>query len=178
MIEEKDINYELLKNPDDRFFKIFKYENSPDFWYKFNKLCNMMMERYLYISDEYRHMDVIKQIISGYCGGRSLNMFYELGEFQGLVGFTSLIPEYRCNLTFKIWDKSFYSKEMVRAVRKLTDFIMDTFRLVRMRTESPDPRMVKGAELLGFKYEGTEKKGFKWRGKYYDLVSLGKVREF
>ena len=177
MIENEDIDFAKLEHPDDRFFTVLKYENSPQFWYKFNKICDMMMKRYLYISDEYRTEEMIKQIVGAYVGGHSFSMFYELGEFQGLVGFTSMVPEYRCNFTFKIWDKDFYSKEMVRAIRKLTDFIMDTFRLVRMRTESPDPRMSKGARLLGFEYEGTEVKGFKWHDKYYDLVSLGKVRE-
>ena len=176
MIKEDDLDLQRLEHPDDRFFKVFRFEDSPEFYFKFNKICSMMMKRYLYISDEYRTEETIKKIVGSYISGQAFSMFYELGDFQGLVGFTSMVPEYRCNFTFKIWDKDFYSKEMVRAIRNLTDFIMDTFRLVRMRTESPDPRMSKGAQLLGFEYEGTEKKGFKWCDKYYDLVSLGKVR--
>ena len=176
MIENKDIDFEALANPDDRFFKVFKCENTPDFWLRFNKLCKMMMEKYLYISDEYRSPEIIQKIVGGYLSGTSLSLFYELGDFQGLIGFTSILPGYKCNLTFKIWDKEFYSKDMIRATSKLTDLFMDTFRLVRMRTESPDPKMVKGAKLLGFEYEGTETKGFRWDGKYHDLVGLGKVR--
>lgn len=182
MIKEFDfsaLDLEKLEHPNDDFFRVFKAENSPAFFYKLNKIESMLHDKYLYLDDEYRNPQTIHTIMTNYLSGAlsgAINLFYEMGDFQGLIGFTKVIPNYRCGMLFKIWDKKLYGKQFVRSVKQLTEFIMNEFNLVRMRVESPDVRMVKGAEMVGFKVEGEEECGFLWEKKFYKNYLLGKVR--
>lgn len=178
MIDEKDIPWERLEKPHE-LFKVFRTdeENPIEFWRKFVELTRMLKNKYLYLSDEYRDEDCIKSLLGSFLYGHPFSIFYEVGDFQGLIGFTKIRAGHRCGLLFKIWDKKIYSKELVKACRDLTDLYMDTFQLKRMAVESPDEKMVKGAKLLGFQVEGKEPLGFKWKGKFYDNYLLGKVRE-
>ena len=182
MIKEFDfstLDLDALAHPNDDFFKVFKVENSPDFFYKLNKIESMLHDKYLYLDDEYRNPQTIHTIMTNYLNGAlsgAINLFYEMGDFQGLIGFRKIIPGYKCRLFFKIWDKKLYGKNFVRAVRQLIDFIMDEFQLARISTESPDERAIKGGMLVGFKKEGEEENGFLWNGKFYKNYLLGKTR--
>ena len=180
MIKEFDfstLDLDALAHPNDDFFKVFKVENSPEFFYKIQKFAKMLQERYLYLSDEYRNPEVITAIISDYFQPKHPVILYEMGNFQGLIGFTDIMPGYKASMLFKIWDKNLYSKGMVRACKGLLEFIQDSLNLRRISTGSPDPRMVKGAKMIGFKVEGEKECGFMWDGKFYTDVLLSRIQQ-
>jgi hypothetical protein len=173
------LDLDALEHPNDDFFKVFKAENSPAFFYKLNKIESMLHDKYLYLDDEYRNPQTIHTIMTNYLNGAlsgAINLFYEMGDFQGLIGFRKVIPGYKCRLFFKIWDKKLYSRNLVRAVRQIIEFVMNEFNLVRISTESPDKRAIKGGRLAGFELEGEKENGFLWDGKFYKNYLLGKTR--
>jgi hypothetical protein len=176
MISEKDIKWDLLESPAE-CFKVFRpdKDNPIEFYKKLTRFEKMLKGKYLYLSDEYRNEITIRSLMHNYLYEVPFSIFYEIGDWQGLIGFTKIRPEHRCGLLFKIWDKKVFNKSMVRACRDLTDLFMDQFKLKRMAVESPDERMVKGAKMLGFKVEGEEPYGFKWKNKFYTNFLLGKV---
>jgi len=177
-MDKKTLDLERFEHPNDAYFTIFKPENTPQFVYKMQQLAKMLENKYLYLSDEYRDPQTISTILTNYVAPtQCVNMFYEMGDFQGLIGFTHVIPGYKSGLLFKIWDKEFFDKGLVRALRGLLDFVQDSLDLKRISVESPDPRMVKGAELIGFEVEGEEEYGFRWKGKFFKNVLLGRIQE-
>jgi hypothetical protein len=102
MIEEKDIDYQKLEHPDDRFFKVLKFENSPEFYFKINKFKRFLMEKYLYTSDEHRSESAVERGIANMFYGPHLNFYYEIGDFQGLIIFAKIIYGHKADMIFKI----------------------------------------------------------------------------
>ena len=135
------------------------------------------MEKYLYTSDEYRSKDAINLSVNKMLFGPYTNIFYEIGDFQGLIVFAHIIPEHKAELIFKIWDKDAFSKDFLRASRKLVDLVMDEFKLARVTTHSADPKMVRMAKMVGMKQEGESPQDTKWNGKLFTSYTLGLVRE-
>lgn len=173
-MDEIKIDWEKLKNPGG-IFKLF-YEDPEDpivFHKKWVDLKKMLKTKYLYLSDEYREDAIIDNIISSFfpC------VFYEMGDFQGLIGFTKIFHGNKCGLMFKIWDKKLFGHNFVKECRRLVDIFFNEWDLKRMSVESPDKDMVRLSKLAGFKVEGKEPYGFKFKGKFYTNYMLGKVRE-
>ena len=172
----KEIDWEKLKNPDP-MFKLFtptSAEPTDPFYLKVSKLQRMLMKQPLWLSDEYRSEPTIREAVHNYFSGNTFNVFYEAGDFQGLVGFKNIIPEFKCEMTFKIWDKSLWSKTLVRAGRDLTELYMKEFKLKRISSATADDRIRRMAEMIGFVVEGKQPNSFKWNNKFYPLILLGK----
>jgi RimJ/RimL family protein N-acetyltransferase len=170
----KEVNWERLKNPGG-IFKLFCQDpNDPIVfhkkWVEFKK---MLKTRHLYLDDEYRKDDTLDNAMLMFYNGA----FYEIGDFQGMVGFTNIFQGNKCGLVFKIWDKKLFGHNLVKECKRLMDIYFDEFELKRMSTSSPDPKMVKLAKMAGFEYEGTEKCAFKWNDKYFDNITLGKINK-
>ena len=177
MINSEDIDYMALSNPDDRFFKVFKCENTPEFYYKINKFKKFLMEKYLYTSDEHRSQEMVERGIANMLMGSNMCFLYEIGDFQGLIIFANIIPNHKADVIFKIWDKKMFSKDFVRACNKLANLVMDNLQLKRLTSHSADPKMTRFATMAGFKEEGKSPCSMKWDGKLYDNYTLGLVRE-
>lgn len=171
---EINIDWEKLKNPGG-IFKLFQQDPKDPivFLKKWAEFKKMLKTRYLYLDDEYRKDETIDNMMLMFYSGA----FYEIGDFQGLVGFTSVFQNNKCSLAFKIWDKNLFGHNLVKECKRLIDIYFDNFKLKRMSTSSPDPKMAKLAHMVGFKDEGTEVCGFKWNNKFYDVLLLGKVKE-
>lgn len=178
MVNIEKINWDKLKSPHP-LFKIFKPdEKDPiEFYKKVGRLKKMLKEKHLYLSDEYRHDTGIEAVIHNYFSNLSFNIFYEIGGFQGLLGFLNILPEFKCGLTLKLWDKQVWSKEFVRASEKLLDLYINEFKLKKISTRSPDEKIVRMAEMVGFEVEGEQPYEFKWKGKFYTDYLLGKIKE-
>ena len=179
MIDIKKINWDELKNPPGEYFTLFKPdEKDPiQFYIKLERFKKYLKEKYLYMSDELRTDNAIQAIVAGYFSGLSLNVFYEMGKFQGLIGFINILPEYKASLLFKIWDKSLWKKSFVRATIDLIDLYMKEFKLKRINTRTADPKVVKMARMAGFKIHGKLPLEFKWKNKFYTEYILGKTEE-
>jgi len=118
-----------------------------------------LMTEPLYISAEYRKQMTVQQMML-YWFFSSQSVFYEIGNFSGLLGFTNIVPGYKCGLALKLWDKSIWGLGLAKEGRSLVNEFMKYYRLKRIETDSPDETMVKFSEIFGFKVEGTQRFGF------------------
>ncbi len=174
-LKKEDINWAALTEPG-KFFKVFKLENTPEFHLKVNKFKRYLKEKYLYTSDEHRTDEAIETGLTNMFCGPHVNLYYEIGDFQGFIVFAHIIPYHKADVIFKIWDKTVFGKEFVRACAKLADTVMDSFKLMRLTTHSADKKMVKFAEMAGFKTEAESPYDMKWNGEFYTNYTLGLVR--
>lgn len=156
-------------------FKLFKLFVPTEDKVKF--IGRKLMDEYLYISDEYRDYAIIYAILNGYVNMPSNNVIYEIGDFDGILVLANIIPGWKAGLTFKLWNKKRWGPDFMREGKEFIAALMKAFKLQRLDTTSPDPRIIKMAKICGFKIEGTQKQGFSWDGKRYDNVLLAIVRE-
>ena len=93
------------------------------------------------------------------------------------MGFTGILPEHKCQVSFKLWNPKIWGADLGRESQDLANLIIDEFKLKRMSSASPDKRMVKFAKIAGFKQEGARKYAFKWHGKFHTLFLLGITKD-
>jgi len=140
------------------------------------ELAQYLMKKDRHLSDELRNYDIIWALIFQLFYGKEINLFYSIGDFQGVIGFLNILPSWKCSVMLKLWDSKVWKKSLVRDGIKLIDRLFNAFKLIRMETSSPDPRIVKIAKLVGFKEEGVKQKAFKWDGKLFDVTMLSQIR--
>ena len=136
-----------------------------------------LMDEYLYVSDEFRNYDDIYRRLLHYANAYNQNVIYEIGNFEGILGFTNIIAGWKSHLTFKLWNKSRWGADFARQSKDFIHEVMGELHLVRLETSSPDPRIVKMARMVGFKMEGIKQKSFSWQGQFYDETLLVRIRE-
>ena len=156
-------------------FSVFYPETKED--ERLKVFVGYLMKKDRYVSDELRNYDTLWQLVFQMFYGKELNLIFEVGDFQGLVGFMNIIPGWKCSVMLKLWDKEMWKKSHVRDGKKLVDRIFNGFDLIRIEGNSPDPKIVKIAEMFGFSEEGHKYKGFKWDGKVFDITLLSKLKE-
>jgi RimJ/RimL family protein N-acetyltransferase len=144
---------------------------------KLKKFVSYLMKKDRYVSDELRNYDTLWQMVFSIFYGGKINLVFQIGDFQGMIGFLDIIPGWKCRLMFKIWDKAIWNKQNIRDGRKLVDRMFDKFDLIRMEVHSADPVMFKMSKMFGFKEEGRMLKAFKWDGKIYDLALFSRIME-
>ena len=178
MIDISQVDYQKLIEPHP-MFKIFKPdEKDPIIFYKkINRLKKLMVEKYLWLSDEYRTSQAADAIISSYFSGISFNVFYEVGDFQALIGFMRILPEFKCEMTLKLIDENIWGADFARATKELIELYMEQFQLKRISTETSDKRIVRMTELAGFVQEGERPDDLRWKNKFYPKYILGKYGE-
>lgn len=137
-------------------------------------LATHLMDDKWYLQDHLRKWPIIHAMIQLYLTGPTLNILYTYGNMDGVGGFTNIIPGHKCDIMFKFWNKAAFGATACREFIEVLDLIMDTFKLYRMDSDSPDDRVVKMAKLLGFEQEGSRKYGFRWDGKVYTNFLLGR----
>lgn len=167
-VTEQDI-YKRLMQPSS-MFKIFVPTEE-----KVQMFASKLLHEYLYLSDEYRDPRKIQSIMQIYLSGIA-SIFYELPSFGGMIGFMNIVPEYKAEITLKLWNLKLWGPTFLRELRDLTEKMMDELRLIRLYSSTPCVKMEKIAHLCGFKTECAQKYGFSWNGKYYPLRLLAKTR--
>ena len=126
---------------------------------KIKALSKKLMEEPLYLPDEYRDYGFIhKMLFTGF--GNKDNIFYEIGEFGGLIVFANIIPGWKCDIVFKLWNPKLWGFRFKTQVKQLIKAIMEKYDLRRIATESADERMTRMAKLCGFKIEGRQASDF------------------
>jgi RimJ/RimL family protein N-acetyltransferase len=175
----KKINWDKLKNPHPMFKQFIPTSEDPTdpFFLKVSKLQRLLMKRPLWLSDEYRTPQGIEAIIASFFSGSNFTVFYEVGEFQALIGFVNIQPEFKCELSLELIDAKIWGADLVRAGRELVELFVKEFRLKRISAGTADSRIARMAEMIGFKAEGYRPNDFMWDGKYYDKYLLGKYGE-
>jgi RimJ/RimL family protein N-acetyltransferase len=150
---------------------------------KLQFIANKFTTGFLYIPDELRSTQKVFELMEHLFpyaiepSLRPFHIYYEIGRFDGLVGFTNIIPEYRCGSFLKIWNPEIWGPTLARDLTELADRFMQEYRIKRMELETADERMVKVAKICGLKQEGTKALGFRFDGKLYTSYMLRKLRK-
>ena len=176
MEEKAQVDWDKLKNPPGKFKLIEPDPDTLEFHQRVVKLKDHLLNHYLETSDEHRNEQWLDYMIR--CA-QSMpgSAMYEWGDFQALVGFVGTIPTFKCGMSFNLIDKKVWGKEFVRAGMKLIEMYMDEFDLRRISTQTADPKVVRLAEMIGFKVEGERPLDFMWNKKLYPTYFLGLTRE-
>ena len=149
---------------------------------KLQFIANKFSTGYLYIPDELRTQEKIFQLMAHLFpyaidpAYRPFHIYYEIKNFDGLLGFTNIIPEYKCGSFLKIWNPKVWGPTLARELSALADRFMDEYHLRRMELETADRRMVKVAKICGLQEEGAKALGFRFDGKLYTSYLLRKLK--
>jgi len=176
MEEELQVDWNLLKNPPEPYKLIVPDYESIEFHKKLIILKEHLLTKYLETSDEHRNEKYVDYAIKG--GFFTLGTaVYEAGEFQAVLGFVNIVPDFKCGMIFNLLDKKIWGKELVRASQELIDIYMEQFNLKRITAQTADPKIVKMCKMVGFKVDGECPKDFQWKGKLFPRYILGLTRE-
>lgn len=137
-------------------------------------LAKHLKEDYLVMPDELRNYPAIYSILAYY--NLPNHLFYEFGDFSGLVGFTEIIEGRKAEVFFKLWDKEIFNKTFVRQLNELLDMGMRELSLKRLNSITADKRIVKLAKMVGFEVEGRRDYDFYFNEKPYSTFLLGRFR--
>ena len=143
---------------------------------KIKALSKKLMEEPLYLSDEYRDWKLIHKMIFESFSNKE-NIYYEMGNLGGLLGFVNIVPGHKADMVFKIWDKDVWGLRFAKELKILIKETMEKYGLKRMVTESADTKVVKFAKILGWKIEGRFKYGFRWNKEFFTLHRIRIIRE-
>lgn len=143
---------------------------------KLESLRQHLINDYLYMSDEVRN-EVAANFVIGRMFYNPAAIYYEIGDWKGVCGFRDIIPGKSAHATFKFWGTDIWGKTLIREMRQVLSLFEYEFRLVRIESETADPRIEKLTKMIGFEREGAKRKGFVFDGKFYDLILLGRVKE-
>ena len=135
-------------------------------------IAEQLYQRPLWIPDEGRNYDAIWQLIYANLIN-PLNLFYEIGNMDGVIGFVNVFSGHKGEFFIMLFNK--WTHKLNRDVKKLLSIFAETFKIKRLFTQTPDEKMAKLYESLGFKIEGRQKYGFKWDGKFYTNILLRKL---
>jgi len=163
------VNWDRLKKPDGPFTPFVpKSKTDIEFWNKVVRFEKMLEKKPLFVSDEYRDRAIIEWIMKGYLYGGACNIFYEVGDFGGLVGFLNIREKDKASMMVKVWDRRVLTKQNVRDFIKLARTFVKEFKLKRLGIDTAHEGFARLAETAGMTSEGVLKHDFKWGGRYYD----------
>ena len=103
----------------------------------------------------------------------------ETGERVGMIGYSNYRPRF-CAVIGIAFAKEFWSKELAYdAQETLLKFLYEELgvQVVRLWTNSGNPKAIKLAERSGFKQSGRTRESVFRRGKLYDNVVMDMLRE-
>ena len=164
----KKVDWTKLTSPGET---IAVFQPTPE---KIRIWTDKLLHEYLFISDEFRDIHKITQLLQLYLASPN-NLFYEFKNFSGILGFLNIIPGYKCEAMYKLWDRKLWGATFLRELKDLATVVMDEFQLVRIYSGTADKKMEKFAHLCGFKTECAQKFGFRWSNKFYSLKLLART---
>jgi len=101
-----------------------------------------------------------------------MNIVYEIGDGEGIMSFSTIIPGHKCRLDWYMWDKEVWGKEFARECQSLVRYIMATFNLHRVWSNTAKKEIAKYVMSFGAKIEGIKRLDFQWGGKLYNNYCL------
>jgi len=129
-------------------------------------LISKMLYSFLWLPDEVRASHEIEVFVD-YLFSGTRSAFWEIGNFDGIVGFYDILPEYKCVFLARLWHRSAWSHSLVREIKDLALKFRADQRMRRISLATPDERLGKLARLIGFRAEGTQKNAFRFERKLY-----------
>jgi RimJ/RimL family protein N-acetyltransferase len=169
-ISRLEIHREKLLSPSP-LFKLWRPTDATA-----EQLARRLMDTPMYLSDEFRNDGYVRGLIKSWFGG-GLNLIYEVGPFGGLLAFQAIIPDWKCALMAKIWEKKLWGPTLAREAKELLDFVTEVFNLKRIEIDTADEKMVRFGANFDFECEGLRAGAFRWGGQPYDLYELTRLRE-
>ena len=160
---------DVLLNPSPMFKK---FEPTPA---KLKALAKHLMDNKYSMSDEYRDYDIIYSILNKYLSSQCC-IFYEIGDMDGVIGFTDIILGWKCHAIFELLNPKIWGKQLVRESQALFDLIVETGNLMKISSQTADKRVRKMAYMIGFYTEGVRKFEFSWDKIPYDIYLIGRIR--
>jgi hypothetical protein len=143
---------------------------------KMEFLTDVLLNKDLYLPDEYRDRKSVTQLLLYYLYG-SRSLLYELGNWAGFMGFINIIPSYKCGFIMKLWDGEAWGFPLAKELKRFTSDQMKLYGLHRLELQTPDESGIRIAKIMGFVIEGNQKYGFRWNGKMLTNTCLRKIRE-
>ena len=140
-------------------------------------VAKKLMNEYLYTDDLNRNLPAIEAALSHYINNPRLNVLYEIGDFEGLLGFVNIVPGFRASLLFKLWEPERWGPDLVRQSKDFIKEVMDELHLIRLGTHTADPRIVRMGKMVGFEVEGMKRLNFLFDGYPYDEFFMSIVRK-
>lgn len=133
---------------------------------RLKELAKYLMTKPYYLSDEYRNYDVIWQMIFDLFFNPNQNhVWLELGDFQGILGWVNIVPGWKADVFFKIWDKSIWKPSLAKSLKQEINNIVKLFDLRRLSLETGHEPSIKLAKMFGFVVEGRLVEAYSWKGK-------------
>lgn len=144
-------------------------------------LAKKLMEEKYYLEDSYRDYSTIHKILFNGFSNKD-NEFWEIGEFDGILGFVSVEENHKAGIVFKLWNKGIWEKEIweevfKREIKRLIKSTIEKHNLLRLEMESPDRKILKLSKLWGGKIEGKFRYFFRWNNKFYTVYRMRILRE-
>jgi len=167
--EESVISQETLLNPSPLFKRL---EPNPD---KIKEIARHLMENKYSLSDELRDYDIIHGILRKYMMS-NVCIFYEIGDMDGIFGFTDIIPGWKAHVVFELINPKIWRKQLVRESRGLVDLVMKAGELIKLSSQTADTRVKRMSEMIGFHLEGVRELEFSWDNKPYPIYLIGRFR--
>ena len=164
------VTEEMLLKPSEMFKR---FEPTPE---KIKEVARHLMENKYSLSDELRDYDIIHGILRKYMTS-PVCIFYEIGDMDGIFGFTDIIPGWKAHVVFELINPKIWSKQLVRESRNLINLIMKSGDLIKLSSQTADQRIEKMAKMIGFQLEGIRELEFSWDKKPYPIYLIGRFKE-
>jgi len=149
---------------------------------KLSHLRRFMVDSELNLSDENRTPEKVDLLFEYFFTQIPqqvgvIHIFYEIGDFKGLLGLTDILCGYRCNVFLKYWDSGEFTDKMGKEINKFLRIAMKELDLRRIATASADGRAVSIAEKCGFRIEGRQKYAVQYKGELFTNHLLRMIRK-
>ncbi len=146
------------------------------------KLADYLMFGFLCVEDTRTPESIANMVLRAFPDGKvkpedEWYAIWDDGELCGLVGFFNIEEGHKCAATIKLWNPAPWGIKGLRRGIEIMKDVMARHKLVRIDTETADPRIVKMARLLGFECEGVRPFDFRFDGVLYHKVLLGVCSE-
>lgn len=184
----QDINWERLRHPSAHFRVLTP---TPA---QLVDISERFLTYPMFLADEHRNAEWVDLLVATMFAGPMMNLVYEIGEWKGIVAFQDILPGYKAEMNFLLWDNEFtlgakkeqvglrgklcWGADFIREIKDLVDLVMSEFKLKRLGLASPEEHTVRIAtKFLGFKVEGRQKYGFRYEGHLFTQNLMRRVRE-
>lgn len=110
--------------------------------------------------------------------GRRDSVFHEVGDNEGLVFFTNVMPRYKATFGLLFWDRKLSARRRA-AVREGIVDAFKNFELVRVQADisAKNAPMRTFLQRLGFVYEGTLRSDWVDESGIADRLTFGLLRQ-
>ena len=167
--DEGKVALEKLLNPSEMFKRLEPTQE------KIKEIARHLMENKYSLSDELRDYDIIHSILRKYMTS-DVCVFYEIGDMDGIFGFTDIIPGWKAHVVFELINPKIWGKQLVRESRELIDLVMKSGDLIKLSSQTADKRIERMAKMIGFHLEGIRELEFSWDKKPYPIYLIGRFK--